>query len=464
MRLWFLVSAIVGTLLTPAYASDEQAGLSVASIEHATTLRDALISDSHAWPIVESLTTEVGPRLAGTESESRAREWALKKLAELGFENVHAETFELEGWERGAESAALTAPYPQPLEISTLGGSVATPDGGVEASVSMFRTLDELRAAPVGSLNGRIAFVSHAMQKVQMGMSYGEFRSIRTHAASIAASKGAVAALIRSIGTDQHRFAHTGTLSYADDSPKIPAAALSNPDADQLERILNRGQDVRVRLELKPRATGKVVSGNIIADIVGRDAADEIVIISAHLDSWDIGTGAVDDGAGVAIATAAAKAILDAGKQPRRTIRLILWGAEEVGLKGAHAYLSAHATEIDKHIVGTESDFGAEKIWQLSSNAEGNGQAVVEQIAKLLLPIGITAAARPSSMAGPDVSVLVGAGMGAFGFAQNGMDYFDLHHTKNDTLDKINPSALNFNAAAFAVFAWLAADSDAEFR
>ncbi|EAQ96444.2 M20/M25/M40 family metallo-hydrolase [Congregibacter litoralis] len=454
-----------GMALTPtAWGQDQELMLSEGSIEHAKMLRDTAMQGSMAYEIVESLTTEVGPRLAGTAAEARARDWAVAKLESLGFDGVRVEPFTIEGWERGAESAELIDPYPQPLSFTTLGGSVATPDSGIEADVAFFATLADLEAAAPGSLEGKIAFVSHAMQKTQDGSSYGFHGRLRRSGASIAASKGAVAILIRSIGTDSHRMPHTGSMRYDPEIGKIPAAALSNPDADQLERIHARGETMRVRLNVQPIFTGESETGNVIVDIRGTEHPDEVVIIGGHLDSWDLGTGAIDDGAGIGIATAAAKLILDSGKRPKRSIRLIFWGAEEVGLLGGFAYLERHKKDLDKQIIGTESDFGAGKIWQLNSRVSAEAQPLVDKMAELLAPIGVAPGSSDSPGAGPDLTPLVRAGMPSLRLNQDGRDYFDLHHTPDDTLDKINPHDLDQNVAAFAVFAWLAADTGLSFK
>lgn len=474
-----LARLIPGMLLACVFAAQAQAaesrgparadlvaaaGLPPGSVEHARQLRERAMQGTIAWDIVESLTTEVGPRLAGTEAEARARNWALKRLRKLGFENVRVEPFEMNTWVRGHEHAAIVSPFPQPLEITALGGSVATPEAGLEAELVAFESLAALREVPEGSLRGRIAYVSHAMQRTQDGSSYSHYGRLRREGASVAAEKGAEAILIRSIGTDSHRFPHTGSMRYAEGVRQIPAAALSNPDADQIERVMARGKPVRLRLELAPEVLGITESGNVIAEIVGRERPEEVVIIGGHLDSWDLGTGAVDDGAGVAITTAAAKMILDAERRPRRTIRLVLWGAEEVGLLGGHAYLERHREALEQQIIGTESDFGAERVWQITAQVSEAGQAVVDIMAELLEPIGVARGSMDRPGGGPDLIPMVAAGFPSLRLVQDGTDYFDLHHTHDDTLDKIDPAALDQNVAAYVVFAWLAADSSADFR
>ena len=430
------------------------------TIATAKQLRDEAIVGSRAWNIVESLTTEVGPRLAGSEAEARARAWAVEKLASYGFENVRVETFAMDGWERGTEVAEIVAPFPQKLAITSLGNSVATADSGVEAEVVLFETLAALQAADRDSLTGKIAYVGHGMQRTQDGSSYGHFVRLRSAGAVEAAKRGAVATLIRSIGTDSHRMPHTGNMSYAEGVTPIPIAALSNPDADQLERIAARGQTIRVKMTLTPNYTGVVESGNVIAEITGTDLTDEIVVIGGHLDSWDLGTGAVDDGAGVAITMEVLRQIKSRGLKPRRTIRLVLWGAEEVGLLGGYAYANAHEDELRKHVIGTESDFGAGRIWKITRSINKEAEPVADKIAELVEPLGIAPGSSDVRSSGPDLSPMNQMGFPGFRFVQDGSDYFDLHHTPDDTLDKIDPAAMDQNVAAYLVFVWLAANSE----
>ncbi|MEE4202255.1 MAG: M20/M25/M40 family metallo-hydrolase, partial [Halieaceae bacterium] len=367
---------------------------------------------------------------------------------------------EIDGWERGIERAAVVAPYPQPLAITALGGSVPTPKGGLQGELVAFPSLTALQDADPDDVAGKIVYVGHSMQKTQDGSSYGYFGRLRRTGAVEAAKKGAVAIMIRSIGTDSHRMPHTGSMRYADGIKQVPAAALSNPDADQIERMLARGKPLTVSLEMTPKALGKVKSANVIADIKGSEHPDEIVIIGGHLDSWDLGTGAVDDGAGVAITMEAARMLLASGWRPKRTVRLILWGAEEVGLLGGFAYVERHRDTLRKHVIGTESDFGAGRIWKMTHAVSDEARPLVDLIGELVEPLGIAPGETDARGAGPDLFPMDREGMPGFRFVQQGMDYFDLHHTPDDTLDKIEPAALDQSVAAYVVFAMLAADSD----
>ena len=457
--------------MAPALALSLAASAAIAepvsreSLAHAEMLRAQAMAGSNAMAIVTSLTTEVGPRLAGSEAEARARVWAIETLTEKGFANVRNELFEMDAWERHEEGAEIVAPYPQPLAVTALGGSVSTEKEGLSAEVELFETLEDLKRAPEGSLLGRIAYVGHAMQRTQDGSSYGYFNEGRTAGPSIAASKGAVGYLIRSVGTDSRRFPHTGSLRYQEGMPRIPALALSNPDADQLERIAKDDKAISVRIRVDSSDVPAVQSGNVIAEVVGREAPEEVVVIGAHLDSWDLGTGAVDDGAGVGITMAALELIKDAGLAPRRTIRLVLWGAEEVGLLGANAYRDQHERELEQHVIGSESDFGGGRVWKVTADSQSEeGDVLFGEIARLLAPIGVAPGSDDQPGGGPDLYPLIAAGVPTLRLHQDGRDYFDLHHTADDTVDKLDAASLDQNVAAFAVFAWLVADSDVSFR
>ena len=412
------------------------------------------------YQIIESLTTEVGQRLAGTEAEARARDWGIAKFKELGFKNVRIVPFQVDRWERHSEHAEITSPFPQKLMITALGGSIATGSDGIVGQVVRFENLQALKDAPMKGLKGKIVFVDEYMTRTQDGSGYGVAVKKRSGAAVEAGKRGAVAALIRSVGTDHHRFPHTGQMTYDQNVVKVPIAALSAPDADQLHRALGRG-DVEVKLQIDVQSYGKSQSGNVIAEIPG--VTDEIVIIGAHLDSWDLGTGAVDDGAGIGITVGAAKLILDMNKKPKRTIRIVMFGAEEVGLVGAIAYAKEHANELDRHVVGTESDFGAGKVWRFDTNFAESKLYKAKEIHKVLEPLGIALGSNNAS-GGPDMGPLRMLGMPVVTLKQNGWDYFDLHHTPNDTFDKINSEDIAQNVAAYSAFIWMTANMSGDFR
>ena len=433
-------SLIAGLLLATAAPMFAQA-----SPAQIASLREAALKDDIAYEIVEGLTTEVGPRLAGTEAEARARDWAVRKLTAMGFANVRVENFDMPVWVRGEEKAWISAPFPQPLAVTALGNSGATPAEGIEADLIGFNSVDDLAAAPGETVRGKIVFVDHNMPRAPDGIGYGYFGRPRREGPTIASKKGAAAIVIRSIGTDHHRNPHTGVMTFSDGAAPIPAGALSVPDAEQVQRILKRGKPVRLRLVMTPRNIGKRQSGNVIAEVPGRDPNAAPILVSGHLDSWDLGTGAIDDAAGVAIAAAAAKRIMDAGR-PLRTIRIVWFGAEEVGLFGGLDYRARHGKE--PHYALVESDFGAGRVWRVDSRLGKEREAEAKALQQALAPLGIAPGALDKAE-GSDISPLLADGLPGVSLAQDGTFYFDVHHTPDDTLDKVDPQDLRQNVAAW---------------
>jgi carboxypeptidase Q len=430
----------------------------------AAALAQKALTNSGAMTIVGDLTTEIGPRLAGSDAEKRAAAWAKQRFEQLGFDKVWIETFPLEqGWARGIERAEVISPSPQPLVVTALGGSVATPSEGIEAEIVLFKTYDELLAQPTNSLTGKIAVVTQPLVRAQDGGGYGALNRMRNAGPGEAARRGAIAYLLRSLGTDHHRVPHTGATHYAEDAPRIPAAALSVPDAEQLDRLVALGRPVRVRLLLTPRDLGPVTSQNVIAEIKGREKPDEIVLLGAHLDSWDLGTGAIDDGAGVAIAMAATKLIRDLPQRPKRTIRVVLFGSEECGLFGGKAYAEAHKAELDHYVVVAEPDFGQGPIYRFQTGVANPDEPSLKRIRSALEPLGVIPGDN-NSHGSSDVEPLAELHVPAVTLELDGTDYFDLHHTPDDTLDKIKPERINQSTAAYAVFTYLAAELDGDYR
>jgi len=403
----------------------------------------------------------VGPRLGGSEAEARARDWGAAKLKSLGFKNIRIETFEMPYWERVSESASIVSPFPQKLAVTALGGSIATPEGGVTAEVVRFRTLPELEAAPLEGYEGKILFIDEPMARTQDGSGYGTAVRKRGAAAVEANKRGAVAALIRSAGTDSHRNPHTGAAVRGGGATLTPVAALSNPDADQLGRALERAKgSVTVHLDLQVRTEASVTSGNVIGEIPGQ--SDEIIVIGGHLDSWDLGTGAIDDASGIAITTAAAKLVGDLRGKPRRTLRVVMWGAEEVGVHGGKAYAQQHADEIDRHVLAAESDFGAGRIYRFDTNFGETALLKAVPMAAALRRLAITPGGNNAG-GGADVSAIRDLGVPVVSLRQDGSDYFDLHHTPDDTIDKVDIDELRQNVAAWAAFLYMASEMEGDF-
>ncbi|MEM6411136.1 MAG: M20/M25/M40 family metallo-hydrolase [Pseudomonadota bacterium] len=431
--------------------------------ETADLLIERALTDEIGLEFVEDLTTEVGQRLAGSEAEARARDWSVTKLEALGFENVRVEPFEIPFWSRTLETASVVGPAEQALVVTALGGSAATPEGGVEGEIVRFESLTELQEADPETVAGKIPFIDEYTTRTQDGSGYGFGVRKRSGCAAATAEKDGLACLIRSVGTQHHRMPHTGIMQRETAIGAGPAAALSPPDADQLVRLLDRGP-VSVRLNIQIEAREAAPSGNVIAEITGKgDLADEIVLIGCHLDSWDPGTGALDDGAGCGIVVGAAKLIADLPGDNRRTIRVVLYGAEEVGLFGARAYAQAHADELGKHVLASESDFGAGRIWRFQTRFGNAALPYARAIQRVIAPLGVVPG-NNQARGGPDIGVLAQSGIPVVTPGQDGRDYFDYHHTPDDTFDKINPADFRQNVAVYAAFVWLAVQTGWDFR
>lgn len=420
---------------------------------------EALARDWRGWDFVEGITTEVGQRQAGTEAEARGRAWAVAWLKRFGFQNVADEPFTMTTWVPGEMARAeIVSPFPQSLAIAPLGDSASTGTDGITAEVVMFASVAALQAAPDGSLKGKIAYVSNAMTRTQDGSQYGFAGPTRWVAAGIAASKGAVATVIKSVGTDDHRNPHTGGTDFPEGVAPTPAGALSNPDAANLERMFKRAGDkpITMKLTLTPRFLGQTESGNVVGEIVGRNPSLPPVLLACHLDSWWIGTGAVDDGAGCAIIAAAARNVSDYG-QPLRTIRVLMAGAEEVGLFGSSAYSKAHINELIA--VGLESDFGADRVWRFDSNFRETNPALHKRIAAAVARFGVSSGSDTAT-GGADLNIVRDQKGALVDLQQDGTRYFDLHHTPDDTLDKIDIVQLRQNVAVWTQVVGILASED----
>ena len=440
--------------------------------EKAIALRKRTLKDNLSVDIVESVTTEVGPRRIGTAGDERVIAWSQAKFKELGFDRVWTEEVTLDrGWTRGEAKAEILEPYPHNIVMTALGYSVGT-GGDLVAEVVEFPTYDDLLAVPEGdSLKGKIAFISYSMADYvppEGGSgwgSYGEGTRARGKGRVEAAKRGAEAIVIRSVGIDNNRNGHTGSgYNYEDGVRMIPTAAVSAPDAVLIQNMLRRGKPVVLKMNLTSEITGPAKSANIIGEITGREDPDRFVFLGAHVDSWGEGTGALDDGAGIGSMMAAAAFIGQMEQRPRRSIRVIMFSGEEVGFYGVYAYMEKNQGNIDAHLLGAEVDTGGGRANTLTSGVGPNSLAVVREMHKLVEPLGIEFNDTNDAQAQSDMSEVSKAGMPALHLRQNLNGYFKYHHTPNDTFDKIIPEDMRYLTAAYATLFYVAAEMDIDFR
>jgi carboxypeptidase Q len=447
-------------VLAPALA----AGVDWSEQQLATAgaLRDRALSGTSAYEHVTSLVTEVGPRSAGSSGDAAAVRWALNKLGSLGFSQVRSQDVLVPRWVRGHAEVTLAGPNAQSLVAVALGGSVGTSDEGVEAQVLEVASLDALNALPATTVGGKIVFINQRMERTRDGAGYGATVRNRTEGPSAAGHLGAAALLIRSVGTSDQRHGHTGSLNYRVDAPRIPALALSNPDADQLARWLKPGKPVRVRVKSTARELPSSWSANVIGEIPGSERPNEVVLLGAHLDSWDLGQGAIDDGAGVAIVVEAARLIGRLERKPARTVRVVLFANEEFGLSGAKEYARLVGDAAARHVLAVEADLGAGAVWRIQSKVAPDAVPAVDAIREALKPLALEAG-NNEARGGSDLRPLHALGVPILDLSQDATNYFDVHHTVNDTLLQIDPKTLNQVVAAYAVTAYLAASKNGDF-
>lgn len=455
---------LAAALLAAGSAAVAQPPLPEAVFDGAAAVRDRALEGNRAHATLTALLTEVGPRFAGTHGDQAAVAWALRALRDAGLENVRAESVEVPRWVRGHITVEITAPYPQPLVAVALGGSVGTPDGGIEAPVLMVADLDELRSLPESEVAGKIVFFNKRMERREDGAGYGQTVPARTQGPAEAGARGAVGVVVRSVGTSDERIAHTGATRYRDGVAKIPAAALSNPDADTLARQLATGRQVTLSLDIGARELSPGRSANVIGELPGRGPrAEEIVLLGAHLDSWDITPGAHDDAAGVAIVTEVARLLAAERRRPAgRTIRVVLFANEEFGLSGARAYAAAREDEIARHAIAIEADAGGGRVWQMRSGVASSALPAVERIHALLTPLDVELGGNDGT-GGADLIPVREAGVPTMDLRHDMRVYFDVHHTMNDTLSKIDPDELTQSVAAYAAFVYAATYGGVDF-
>lgn len=437
-------------------------------IAHAKILGKNALASKATEEIITSLTTEVGHRLAGTSHDEKGRNWAVGKLTAMGFDKVWTEPVPIPLWHRGSASAQITAPFQHNLAIAALGNSIRTPEGGLTAEIVQFDEYKDLVAAPANSLDGKIAYVSFRMEDsgVAGAKGYGYAGQARRNGSVAAAKAGASAIIIRSIGTDDNRTPHTGSMNYAEGVTQIPALAISNPDADLLDNMLKYDEPIIIHLETSSHSHDEVLTYNVIGEITGTEHPEKAIMIGAHLDSWDLATGALDDGTGVSIVMSAGKHIIDAGVKPRRSIHVMLFAAEEEGLYGAREYVRAHLEDhkdFDNIILGAEWDSGTGRIVDMEPGVGPNSLAIVREMGAVFAPYGVKTLTTNEAKGQSDMSALGNAGMPAINFGMEKTNYFDFHHTPNDTLDKVDMEAITFNSAIYAMFAYMAASADVDY-
>jgi hypothetical protein len=423
-------------------------------VKDATALRDRALQDNTSWKIVESLTSEVGPRLAGSEGDARAVAWAKAKFKALGYDKVWTQDVTFPKWERRSEHGEVLGRSSQELKLTALGGS---PGGTVQGEVVRFDDLKALQAVKPGSLKGKIVFVDILMPRARDGHGYGIGSTVRRAGPPAAARAGAVGYVMRPAGTDWHRNPHTGMTRFDDQTP-IPSASLTNNDADQLARLVALGK-TEIKVALDCGFNGMYTSQNVIGEITGTTKPDEIVALGGHLDSWDLGTGAIDDGGGVALTMAVGHLIKQMKIKPVRTIRVVAFANEEQGLFGGRVYTESQQNDIRKHQMVMESDSGPGMIYAFGGNWAPEAGAAVKQMYDVIAPLGIAYEPLKGS-AESEMGLMQARGAASAAFSHDASLYFDLHHTPDDTLDKIDPKALKQNTAAYAAVALMAANAE----
>ncbi|MBI2186498.1 MAG: M20/M25/M40 family metallo-hydrolase [Acidobacteria bacterium] len=418
--------------------------------EVAARLVQAATGDQFAWRRLAELTDTFGHRLGGSENLDRAVVWAVEAMRRDGLENVRAEEVMVPRWVRGRESAEITVPPKHSIAMLGLGGSIATPPGGLEAEVVVVNAFEELRSR-AADIRGRIVLFNAPFT------TYSDTVAYRTGGARAASQLGAVAALIRGVGPTGLRTPHTGSVQYGQGISPIPAASISAEDADRIARLTSRGGRVRVRLTMEARADPDVLSANVVGELRGRERPEEIVLLGGHFDSWDVGTGASDDAVGCIITWEAARLMARLGIRPRRTVRIVLFTNEENGLRGATAYAAKHAAHAGNHVFALEADSGVFEPASLGFSGSAAARNIVRDIGTLLAPLGLSEIVAGGG--GADIGPIAQAGNAPMmAYLGNPGRYFAIHHTPADTIERIAPEEVSKAAAAIAVMAYVIAE------
>jgi len=428
------------------------------SLEPVRQLIDAGLKSDGAYRKLAWLSDRIGPRLSGSENLTKAIAWCADEMKRDRLDAVWTEKVMVPHWVRGEASGRILTPVEHPLVMLALGMSDATPEGGVTAEVVEVASLEEVKTLGDRARGRIVLFNRRIFPNGTDDRGYGSGAALRYSGASAAAKVGAVGMLIRSLATADLRLPHTGAMKYEDGVPHIPAAAIAPEDAELMHRFLAAGESVKVTFKQTCRNLPDAESANTIGEIRGREKPDEVVVIGGHLDSWDVGTGAQDDGAGIAISMEAMRLLRTLDVKPKRTIRAVLFTNEENGLRGGKNYAEVHAGETLRHVAAIESDSGAGRPLGFGVSAGAGGVDTVRTLASELATFAADSVTEGGG--GADISPLGDAGVPMLGLRQDATHYFDVHHTMADTLDKVDPHALAMNATAMAVMAWQLANLD----
>lgn len=421
-------------------------------------LIDASLATDSAWSRLAYITDTFGPRFSGSQNLEDAIDEIVRMMKKDGFDTVYTEPVKVPHWVRGNESAKMISPRPRIMPMLGLGGSIATPPEGITAEVIVVDELDSV--ATLGErARGKIVLINQAFEE---GRGPAPFRGysqtvrIRSMGAVESAKVGAVATLIRSVGPYGMQTPHTGSMAYVDGVPKIPAAAITIEDSEMIKRMTERGQKVVVTLNMEAQTLPDADSRNIIVELRGYEKPEEIVVMGGHIDSWDVGTGAMDDAGGCIVTWEALRLMKELGLRPRRTVRVVFWTNEENGLRGANVYKNNRLAEVEKHVLAMESDSGVFSPEGFGFTGVNAAYAMINEIGQMLTPIGANSITRGGG--GADISPLTREGVPSMGLTVDGTKYFWYHHTDADTIDKLDRDEVNRCVAAMAVMAFVVAD------
>lgn len=430
------------------------------NLEH---LKQTALADDYSYFIAESLTTEFGARQAGSQAEINSINWLEQQLTEIGLTHIHKQTVPVRNWRRHLASAQVTQPYQHQLVTTSLGGSISTPRQGINAQVVRFNSIEDLRSAKPEAVEGKIVYIAKALKQDMHSNEYIKTLNIRQQGAIVAAKLGAKAVVVRSLTTLNSRIAHTGSVLYQADVKKIPAAAISSVDADLLDRLFTKNLPIHLTLTLNNSEDKWLNSYNLVADIPGTEQADEVILLIAHIDSWDLGTGALDNAAGVGIMLATMKQLLSLDQAPKRTIRLAILTNSQLKQTGMHTFIKEYKNDLDQIIAVAESDLGADFITRLDTQLPTNKLSEADYLHTLVNDLNIERG-HNSSTASTNSKHLLKYKVPVFNWVQDSSEYFKYLHSANDTFDKVKLESLQQNVAVYSLFAYVLANSDIDFR